>query len=67
MTTKQTPIPSGFNATTTAAEIAAPYDLTGKIALVTGGNSGIGYETVKALADRGAQVVVGARDASACS
>ena len=62
MKTAQHPIGSGFDAETTAAEIAADHDLTGKIAIVTGGNSGIGLETVKALADAGAQVVVGARD-----
>jgi len=63
MQTVQQPIHSGFNAGTTAAEVAAGHDLTGKIALVTGGNSGIGYETVKALAEIGAHVIVGARDA----
>jgi len=63
MKTAQQPIHSGYNAKSTAAEIAAGHDLTGKIALVTGGNSGIGYETVKTLADKGAQVVAGARDA----
>ncbi|HTJ14347.1 MAG TPA: SDR family NAD(P)-dependent oxidoreductase [Dinghuibacter sp.] len=52
-----------FNAQSTAAEVAAGHDLTGKVALVTGGNSGIGLETVKALASQGAGVVVGARDA----
>lgn len=63
MKTAQRPIQSGFDAKTTATEIATGHDLTGKIALVTGGNSGIGFETVKTLADAGAQVVVGARDA----
>lgn len=63
METKQKPIHSGFDGKTTAAEVAAGHDLTGKIALVTGGNSGIGYETVKALANTGAHVIVGARDA----
>ena len=63
MTTAQKPIHPGFDARSTAAEVAAGHDLTGKIALVTGGNSGIGYETVKTLAEAGAYVVVGARDA----
>jgi NAD(P)-dependent dehydrogenase (short-subunit alcohol dehydrogenase family) len=63
MSIAQQPIGSGFDATSRAADIAAGHDLTGKIAVVTGGNSGIGYETVKALAQAGAQVIVGARDA----
>lgn len=64
MKTAQKAIQSRLNANSTAAKVAAGYDLTGKTALVTGGNSGIGYETVVTLAYAGAQVVVGARDAS---
>ena len=37
-------------------------DLTGKTAIVTGGNTGIGYETVKALYEKGANVILAARD-----
>ena len=37
-------------------------DLTGKAAIVTGGNTGIGYETVKALYEKGANVTLAARD-----
>ncbi len=37
-------------------------DLTGKTAIVTGGNTGIGYETVKALYEKGANVMLAARD-----
>jgi NAD(P)-dependent dehydrogenase (short-subunit alcohol dehydrogenase family) len=48
----------------TAAEIIAGHDLSGKEAIVTGGYSGIGYETVKALAGAGARVVVAGRDAT---
>lgn len=36
-------------------------DLTGKYAIVTGGNSGIGAETVKQLVKMGCEVVIGAR------
>jgi NAD(P)-dependent dehydrogenase (short-subunit alcohol dehydrogenase family) len=38
-------------------------DLTGRVALVTGANSGIGYQTASALADHGAHVIMGCRDA----
>jgi NAD(P)-dependent dehydrogenase (short-subunit alcohol dehydrogenase family) len=36
-------------------------DQTGRVAIVTGANSGIGFEAAKALADKGAQVIVAAR------
>ena len=38
-------------------------DLTGKIIVVTGGNSGLGYESVKAFAMKGAEVVLASRSA----
>jgi len=37
-------------------------DLTGRVALVTGANSGVGYATAAALADHGAYVLLGCRD-----
>jgi NAD(P)-dependent dehydrogenase (short-subunit alcohol dehydrogenase family) len=61
MTTAQHKIGSGFGATTTAAEVVAGLDLTGKLAVVTGGYSGIGLETTRALTGAGARVVVPAR------
>jgi len=36
-------------------------DLTGKVIIVTGGNSGLGYESVKALAEKGAEVILASR------
>jgi NAD(P)-dependent dehydrogenase (short-subunit alcohol dehydrogenase family) len=61
MTTPQKPLPSGFGARTTAHEVLAGVDLVGKLAIVTGGYSGLGLETVRALAEAGAAVVVPAR------
>jgi len=58
----QKPIASGFNATSTTSDVIKGIDLTGKIAIVTGGNTGIGLETVKTLADAGATVIVPARN-----
>ncbi|MBY4674888.1 SDR family NAD(P)-dependent oxidoreductase [Burkholderia multivorans] len=62
MTSKQSPIHSGFGAATTAAEVLAGRDLSNTTAIVTGGHSGLGLETTRALADAGARVVVAARD-----
>lgn len=53
---------SGFDAKSTSNEVIKGIDLTGKIAIVTGGNTGIGLETVKTLAGAGAIVTVPARD-----
>lgn len=36
-------------------------DLTGKVIVVTGGNSGLGYESVKAFAQKGAEVILASR------
>ncbi len=37
-------------------------DLTGRVAVVTGGNGGLGLQTVRQLAAHGAQVIIGARN-----
>lgn len=58
----QQPVGSGFTAKSTATDVIKGIDLTGKIAIVTGGNSGIGLETTKTLAAAGANVIVPARD-----
>jgi NAD(P)-dependent dehydrogenase (short-subunit alcohol dehydrogenase family) len=60
----QRPVGSGFDAASTAAEVVSGIDLGGKVAVVTGGHAGIGVETVRALRDAGATVVVPARDAA---
>jgi NAD(P)-dependent dehydrogenase (short-subunit alcohol dehydrogenase family) len=61
MPTPQQPIGSGFGYRSTAAEVLEGIDLSGKVAVVTGGYSGIGLETTKALSGAGATVVVPAR------
>jgi NAD(P)-dependent dehydrogenase (short-subunit alcohol dehydrogenase family) len=50
---------------TTALEVVEGVDLSGKRAIVTGGASGIGIETVRALAKAGADVTIAARDVAA--
>lgn len=62
MTSKQTPIDSGFDSATTATQALAGKDLQGMTCIVTGGYSGIGLEAVRALVGAGAQVIVPARD-----
>ena len=51
-----------FGYRTTAMETVDQIDLTGKTAVVTGGYSGIGLETVRALASAGAHVTLACRD-----
>lgn len=50
-----------FNKNSTAEEVTAGLDLSGRTALVTGGTSGIGLETARVLALRGAHVLVAGR------
>ena len=57
----QSPLGSGFGAKTPAVDVVQGLDLSGKTAIVTGGYSGIGIETVRALAGAGAKVTVPAR------
>jgi len=48
---------SGFDASATAEQVTEGIDLTGKLAVVTGCTTGIGFETMRVLAKRGANVV----------
>ena len=59
---QQTPIKTGIGPKPEATEVMANIDLSGKTALVTGGYSGIGVETVRALTGAGAKVFVPSRD-----
>jgi NAD(P)-dependent dehydrogenase (short-subunit alcohol dehydrogenase family) len=61
MATPQHRIDSGFGFDSTAAEVLDGVDLSGRLALVTGGYSGIGLETTRALSGAGARVLVLAR------
>jgi NAD(P)-dependent dehydrogenase (short-subunit alcohol dehydrogenase family) len=58
-------ITTPFDITSTAADVVAGIDLRGKRAIVTGGASGIGVETARALAGAGADVTLAVRDIKA--
>jgi NAD(P)-dependent dehydrogenase (short-subunit alcohol dehydrogenase family) len=55
-------ITSPFHAHSTALEVIAGHDLTGKTALVTGASSGLGVETARALLSAHAEVILAVRD-----
>lgn len=61
MTTQQQRIGSGFGALSTTHDVIEGIGLSGQLAVVTGGYSGLGLETTRALAAAGAHVVVPAR------
>lgn len=61
----QLPIKSGFNKSSTASEVLAGLVLADKTAIITGGHSGLGFESTKALAAAGVHVIVGARNVAA--
>ena len=63
--TGSTPITTPFTAESTAAEVVDGIDLTGRRAIVTGGASGIGIETARALAGAGAEVTLAVRNVEA--
>lgn len=58
----QHPVGSGFTAASTTSDVIEGIDLTGKVAIVTGGYAGLGLETTRTLAEAGATVIVPARD-----
>jgi len=60
-----TRITTPFGFSSTADEVAAGIDLTGRRAIVTGGSSGIGVETARTLAHAGAEVTLAVRDIEA--
>jgi len=63
--TTSTRITTPFTAQSTAAEVVAGIDLAGRRVIVTGGASGIGVETARALAGAGAEVTLAVRDTTA--
>ena len=65
MTASSERITTPFNAESTAAEAVAGIDLNGQRVIVTGGASGIGIETARALAGAGAEVTLAVRDLAA--
>ncbi|MBV2152377.1 oxidoreductase [Kitasatospora sp. SUK 42] len=60
-TSDQRPFGSPFSFTSTAEDVMAGLDLSGRTAVVTGGYSGLGLETARALRGAGARVIVPAR------
>lgn len=57
MNTEQKPIHSGFGETTTADDVIAGRDLTGRVVVVTGGHAGIGLETTRVLSNADATII----------
>ena len=53
---------SKFHSKSTALEVIEGHDLTGYEVIVTGGNSGIGVETIRAFAKANARVILAARN-----
>jgi len=52
---------SPYSRRSTAEEVTAGFDLAGKNVLITGCNSGLGFETMRVLASRGAEIIAAAR------
>jgi len=63
--TETTLIQTGFSASSTIWDVTDGIDFTGRRTIVTGGSSGIGIETARALASVGAEVTLAVRDTTA--
>ncbi|MET8906897.1 SDR family NAD(P)-dependent oxidoreductase [Micromonospora sp. NPDC004551] len=63
--TSSAPVSTPYSRETTALEVVRDLDLTGRRAVVTGGASGIGIETARALAAAGADVTIAVRNTEA--
>jgi NAD(P)-dependent dehydrogenase (short-subunit alcohol dehydrogenase family) len=61
ISSNQRPIQSGFNSKSETSDILSEINLSDKIAIVTGGYSGIGLETTKGLVLAGAKVIIPAK------
>ncbi|KAG6518626.1 hypothetical protein ZIOFF_022106 [Zingiber officinale] len=56
------PVPSIFGSTSTAEQVTEGIDASGLTVIITGGSSGIGAETARVMALRGAHVIIGSRN-----
>ncbi|MEU8175468.1 SDR family NAD(P)-dependent oxidoreductase [Microbispora hainanensis] len=65
MNSETTRITTPFHSHATAEEVIKGVDLSGRRVVVTGGSSGIGTETVRVLAEAGAEVTIATRDPAA--
>ncbi|XP_074588119.1 short-chain dehydrogenase TIC 32 B, chloroplastic-like [Curcuma longa] len=59
------PGPSGFGSASTAEQVTAGVDASRHTVIITGGSSGLGAETARVMALRGAHVIIGARNMEA--